>query len=571
MVEQAKMLFDSLFTIIWNQAKNIFDKMDHLSGHSSAGYAAVATIKVIAILFMIIVAVECIFHFRSYFWLLCGYLSSLLYFAAAIIVRGATLILASVWAILKHLFDFIWKILMGSIRVAIYYLRSTMLFAFSGATTVLHDLIIIFSRWALNLGIDWRSFSQLFCLYGMVKVVSLWIKHGTRVLCDKISSAVEQVKRQFDAMFTIFSNHARIIQDKLDRFSRHSFAGYAVAAAIKICVMFVVTAFVVKCVWIMLGYLSIISIQILYFSVMFITRGTRMLMNYMSASCENILISFWKTLKGSTITAFRFLKSFPLPSFTGVALILSYVISILQICILCGALIILCSKTWNKYRGKIQQGVSFWIGFCHNVFSTTTPAKTGFYSLLAACKSLARVIQVKIDCLRRHSSAANMIGKAIKIVGILFVVTLTVETVFHFRSYFWLLLRFLTYLLHLAVAYIIRVPSVIWKNLVAILEYVRRANSEIFLVLTKLALEHLTTISSLASNYSSVLNYQTRSISKTAVNLTKSWKGILQVCLLLGVLALVLLWRLRAKAFSRNLLRGNVLAVEWLTEAKICD
>ena len=60
-IEQAKRLFDSLCTIIWIEARNIYVKMNRLSQHSSVGNAAVAVIKIAVIMFMIIVAVETIF------------------------------------------------------------------------------------------------------------------------------------------------------------------------------------------------------------------------------------------------------------------------------------------------------------------------------------------------------------------------------------------------------------------------------------------------------------------------------------------------------------------------------
>ena len=494
MLERAKMHFDSSCTIVRNQAKIIFDKMDHLSGHSSAGYAAVAMIKILAIFFLIIVVVECIFHFRSYFWLLCGYMCSLLYFAVVIVVRGANMILVSAWAIFKYVFFSIGKMLLASTRISIYYLRSSMIFALNGPVT-----IEIPTRWTLNLSIDWRSFLEPLCLYGAVRMVYFWIKYGTRSLSHKpVSSAVKEAKRHFYTVSTICTNHAKIIHDKLDRLSQHSLAGLAATAAIKICVMFVVTAVVVKCVWIMLGYLSTRSIQLLYDAAMFIIKGKRMLMNHMSASFENLLISFWKTYKGSTI-----------------ANVLCYLISILQICILCVTMITLCSKTLNKYRGTIQQAVSFWNGFYH---SAATRAKKCLCSLFTAVNIQSRLIQIKIDRLIGHSSAINAIVKVIKTVAIFF------------------MLRSFTYFLNLIVAYIIRVPSIIWENVVAILEYVRNANSEIFLALTRLAFKCLTSISSLASNCYTVTYYQINLISNSVDCLTNSWNGILLVCFLFGVL-----------------------------------
>ena len=185
--------------------------------HLNRSSAAVAVIKIAVILFMIIVAVETIFHLRSYFWLLCGYLSSLLCFAFVAIVKGADMILMNVWVTSKYVFYCISKIFVGSITVAIYCLKLIMVFALNGVFTFLRYLIISFLDWALNLRIDWRSFGQLCFLCGIMKMVMLWGKHATRFICSNVSIGVKEAKRHFDSSFAVCSAETWIIIRKMDR------------------------------------------------------------------------------------------------------------------------------------------------------------------------------------------------------------------------------------------------------------------------------------------------------------------------------------------------------------------
>ena len=185
--------------------------------HLNRSSAAVAVIKIAVILFMIIVAVETIFHLRSYFWLLCGYLSSLICFAFVVIVKGADMILMNVWVTSKYVFHCISKIFVGSITVAIYCLKLIMVFALNGVFTFLRYLIISFLDWALNLRIDWRSFGQLCFLCGIMKMVMLWGKHATRFICSNVSIGVKEAKRHFDSSFAVCSAETWIIIRKMDR------------------------------------------------------------------------------------------------------------------------------------------------------------------------------------------------------------------------------------------------------------------------------------------------------------------------------------------------------------------
>ena len=240
-IEQAKRLFDSLCTIIWIEARNIYVKMNRLSQHSSAGNAAVVVIKIAVILFMIIVAVEAIFYLRSYFWLLCGYLSSLICFAFVVIVKGAEMILMKLWVTSKYVFHGISKIFVGSITVAIYCLKPIMVSALNGVFTFLRYLIISFLDWALNLRIDWRSFGQLCFLCGIMKMVMLWGKHATRFICSNVSIGVKEAKRHFDSSFVVCSTETWIIIRKMDRLSGRCKAKMMAILIVVILLTFTVT------------------------------------------------------------------------------------------------------------------------------------------------------------------------------------------------------------------------------------------------------------------------------------------------------------------------------------------
>ena len=251
-----------MINYIRNKAKMILNKMDHFSGRSSTCYAVVAAIKIVALLFVIIIAVEGVFYFRPCFWFLCGQSISLAHFTIKIMVKSAL-----------YAFYYGLKILIGSMKVAIYCLRPITLFA---------------SDWALNLRIDLRSFSQLCCLCSIMIIVFHWKKHGARNVCDRVSSAVKEAKELFHSTFTVCSYHVRIIQGKLDRLSRRSSAAYVTAVFIKICVMFVVAAIVLKCVWVTIGNLFIICACLFCSAVMVIFGDIRQILKNPGAGSYNI-------------------------------------------------------------------------------------------------------------------------------------------------------------------------------------------------------------------------------------------------------------------------------------------
>ena len=193
-VEQPKTLFAFLFTIIRSQTKRIHDRVDSLRGCSSADCAAVAAIKIFAI-FVIILTVQCVFHLLCYFCVFYGYFA---------VVSGASITLVKVWDIFEWVLCFIWNLFPEPIKPILCCLSSTTL---HGVVTVVSS----FSDWALNLRIDWRSFWLLCSLCGIAIIVMLWIKHGTRVICGKVSRGMREAKRLLDYVFAVFSDHGRII------------------------------------------------------------------------------------------------------------------------------------------------------------------------------------------------------------------------------------------------------------------------------------------------------------------------------------------------------------------------
>ena len=193
-VEQPKTLFAFLFTIIRSQTNKIHDRVDSLRRYSSADCAAVAAIKIFAIL-VIILTVQCVFHLLCYFCVFYGYLA---------VVSGASIILVKMWVISVWVLWYYWNLFLELIEAILCCLSSTTL---RGVDTVVSS----FSDWALHLRIDWRSFWQLCSLCGIAIIVMLWIKHGTRVICGKVSGGMREAKRLLNYVFAVCSDHGRII------------------------------------------------------------------------------------------------------------------------------------------------------------------------------------------------------------------------------------------------------------------------------------------------------------------------------------------------------------------------
>ena len=159
-VEQSKIFFDSLRTIIRDQAKMVKDRINLLSGHPSTGYPVVAAIKTVAMLFVIILAVQGVFHSPYYFCGLYGYF---------VVVSCANITLVKMWVSFEWVLCFIWNLFPEPIKAILCCLSSTTL---RGVVTVFSS----FLDWASNLRIDRRCFWQLCSLCGIVKMTIRWVK-----------------------------------------------------------------------------------------------------------------------------------------------------------------------------------------------------------------------------------------------------------------------------------------------------------------------------------------------------------------------------------------------------------
>lgn len=94
--EQTKKHLKSLHTACVEQKKFIQDKLDTLSGHSSAGRAIVTAIHVMAMLFLITVAIECAYHFRPLYWKIVELSFNLLYLVVMLLIRFTGMVLMSI-------------------------------------------------------------------------------------------------------------------------------------------------------------------------------------------------------------------------------------------------------------------------------------------------------------------------------------------------------------------------------------------------------------------------------------------------------------------------------------------
>lgn len=130
----------------------INDRINLLSGRSSTGYALVTVIKTVAILFVIILAVQGVFHLPYYFCGLCGYF---------IVVSCVNITLMKIWVIFKWVLCFIWNVFPEPIKA----IRSC-----PKVYNITWRGYYFSSFW------NGRSFWQLSSLCSIVKMTMLWVK-----------------------------------------------------------------------------------------------------------------------------------------------------------------------------------------------------------------------------------------------------------------------------------------------------------------------------------------------------------------------------------------------------------
>ena len=111
--------------------------------------------------------------------------------------------------------------------------------------------------------------AAIYIVYGFTVACGVWIKcHGTvkgvwNMLCLKIYSTCKLTKRYLDPLLTAYIDQRKIVQDKLDRLSNYSTAGYVIVTIVNLAAVILKSALVFACVycfrpylWVMMKFLK---------------------------------------------------------------------------------------------------------------------------------------------------------------------------------------------------------------------------------------------------------------------------------------------------------------------------
>ncbi|KAL9987974.1 hypothetical protein ACROYT_G002361 [Oculina patagonica] len=192
--KRTKRHFDPLLTAYFNQRKIIQGKLDRLSNHSAAGYAMAATVNFAAILLKISVAVECVYHFRPYYWMIMKLFISVLYG----IGRETTMVFVDLGAIVKFMVIMTLRltssILVGFTAIVVYsfsLLIPNALLALNGVFHVSKLLITPLTSPAVVLRNDWKLILQTCFFFGVIpSLMLLWRRRvSTRVASTSVTSS----------------------------------------------------------------------------------------------------------------------------------------------------------------------------------------------------------------------------------------------------------------------------------------------------------------------------------------------------------------------------------------------
>ena len=104
--EQIKMHLYSLHAACVEQKQFIQDKLDTLNGRSSAGRAFVRAIHVVAMFFLISVAIECAYYSRPIYWKIVGFSVHLLYLVFIFIFQFTWMVLMTIGVVATMNFVF---------------------------------------------------------------------------------------------------------------------------------------------------------------------------------------------------------------------------------------------------------------------------------------------------------------------------------------------------------------------------------------------------------------------------------------------------------------------------------
>lgn len=104
--EQIKMHLYSLHAACVEQKQFIQDKLDTLNGRSSAGRAFVRAIYVVAMFFLISVAIECAYYSRPIYWKIVGFSVHLMYLVFIFIFQFTWMVLMTIGVVATMNFVF---------------------------------------------------------------------------------------------------------------------------------------------------------------------------------------------------------------------------------------------------------------------------------------------------------------------------------------------------------------------------------------------------------------------------------------------------------------------------------
>ena len=252
----------------------IYDRVDRLSGNLSADYTAVVTIKTLAILFIIILTVQCVFHTLFFFCLFCGYFALIVSSVYMILVNALVIIVwvafgervSDVLEQLKKLFDSLCTIICNQKRM-IFDRIDRFRGHFSVGYVVLEPIKTVAIVFMIILIV--QGVFQLLCYFcvlcGCFALIlssvymileDMWVIFVLVFLGDNDFNVVEQPKTLFAFLFTIIRSQTKRIHDRVDSLGGCSSADCAAVAAIKIFAIFVIIL-TVQCVFHLLCYFCV--------------------------------------------------------------------------------------------------------------------------------------------------------------------------------------------------------------------------------------------------------------------------------------------------------------------------
>ena len=197
--------FDPLFTTYFDQRRIIQDKLDRLSNNSSMGYAIVAMVNFVAMFLKSAVVVECVYHFRPYYWMLVKLFIYLFYD----IGRKTTTVFAVMGAILKFIVImtfrltstiFVWLATM--VVYAFSRFVPNALLALNGVFRASKLLITPVTSPAIILRNDWKFVLQLCFLCSVIALLMLLWRRRVASSSDTSSKEGEYQKLTGCFLFT---------------------------------------------------------------------------------------------------------------------------------------------------------------------------------------------------------------------------------------------------------------------------------------------------------------------------------------------------------------------------------